>query len=57
MDPIFWVLTSLIALLVLVVLLLGLLGIGVWLLRWIGRLWCEGATGDRRRRAHNPNRS
>jgi hypothetical protein len=56
MDPIFWALTSLIALLVLLVLVLVLLGIGVWLLRWIGRLWSEGATGDRRR-AHNPNRS
>jgi hypothetical protein len=41
MDPIFWVLTSLIGLLVLLVLVLGLLGIGLWLLRWIGRTWCE----------------
>lgn len=56
MDPIFWVLTSLIGLLVLLVLALGLLAISVWLFRWIGRLWCEGAGGDRRR-AHNPDHS
>jgi hypothetical protein len=49
MDPIFWGLTALIALLVLLVLVLVLLGIGVWLLSWIGRLWSGGATGDRRR--------
>jgi hypothetical protein len=49
MDPIFWALTSLIGFLVLLVLVLGLLGVSVWLLRWIGRLWCEGAASDRRR--------
>ena len=43
MNPIFWILTSLIALLIFVVLALGLLAISVWLLRWIGRLWCEAA--------------
>jgi hypothetical protein len=49
MNSILWILTSLIALLIFVVLVLGLLGISVWLLRWIGRLWCEGAITDRRR--------
>jgi hypothetical protein len=49
MNVIFWILTSLIALLILVVLVLGLLAISLWLIRWIGRVWCEGAITDRRR--------
>jgi hypothetical protein len=49
MDPIFWVLTSVIAFLVLLVLVLGLLCASIWLLRLIGRLWCGDPTTDRRR--------
>ena len=48
MNPIFWILTPLIALLIFVVLVLGLLAISLWLIRWIGQVWCE-ATTDRRR--------
>ena len=49
MDPILRMLTYLIGLLVLLVLALGLVGTGLWLLRWISRVCCEGAGEDRRR--------
>jgi hypothetical protein len=49
MDSVLWILTSVIGLLVLLVLVLGLVGTSIWLLRWIGRVCCEGSTGDRPR--------
>jgi hypothetical protein len=48
MGPIVWVLTKVIGILLLLVLMLGLLGVGVWLLRWICRVWNGGAAHHRR---------
>ena len=48
MDPILQFLTYVVGLLVLLVLMLGLVGTSIWLLRWIGRVCCEGADNRRR---------